>query len=86
VRSRAGRGHGPVRIRQELRQRGVADGLIGPALAQLEVDWFELAREVRIRRFGSEPPADLKERSRQYRFMQYRGFTNDQIRAATGDD
>jgi len=39
VRSRIERGHGPVRIRQELRQRGVASDTAATALDEAEVDW-----------------------------------------------
>jgi regulatory protein len=41
---------------------------------------------VRVRRFGKTPPASWKERTRQARFLQYRGFSADHIRAATGAD
>ena len=47
-------------------------------------DWAALAREVRRRRFGLSPPGDYAERARQARFLQYRGFSNEQIRAALG--
>ena len=36
--------------------------------------------------FGDEPPAEWKERARQARFLQYRGFSADQVRAALGHD
>jgi regulatory protein len=43
--------------------------------------------KVRHKRFGSELPEDFKERARQARFLQYRGFTTDQINhALAGDD
>lgn len=82
--ARARRGQGPVRIRAELRQRGVALELIA---AQLDAghDWRQAAADVRQRRFGAEVPADFKEKARQMRFLEYRGFTTTQIRAAVGD-
>ncbi len=82
ARSRAGRGYGPVRIRAELRERGIDDAGIQAALAELGEDWCRQAREARQRRFGAEPPADLKERARQSRFLQQRGFSPEQIRQA----
>jgi SOS response regulatory protein OraA/RecX len=36
------------------------------------------------RRFGPQPPQNWPEQARQARFLQYRGFSMDQIRAATG--
>ncbi len=81
-RSRYQRGQGPVRIAAELRQRGVADHLVEAGLASVEADWFELARETLIRRFGERPPADKRDKARRMRFLQYRGFDADQIRYA----
>jgi regulatory protein len=82
IRSRLGRGQGPVRIRGELAQRGVAESEAASGLREAEVDWLTAAREARRKRFGAAPPLDLRERARQARFLQYRGFTADQVRAA----
>jgi regulatory protein len=81
----SGRGHGPLRIAADLRALGVSDPLIEAALAG-GPDWRALAREVRARKFGEEPPEEWTERTRQARFLQYRGFSSDHIRAATGAD
>ncbi len=81
VRSRIDRGQGVLRIRQELQQRGVASELIESALQETEVDWFALAREVRTRRFR-QYPQDQKEKARQLRFLQGRGFDAEQSFAA----
>ena len=84
VRQHAARGHGPVRIRMELRERGVADADIDEALEASAEDWCANARDARRRRFGAAGPADWPERARQSRFLQYRGFSAEQIRAALG--
>lgn len=81
-RSRYQRGHGPVRIAGELRQRGVNERHIERGLAELEADWFDLARSVIVRRFGENPPEDYKDKARRMRFLQYRGFDQEQIRHA----
>lgn len=82
VRSRITRGQGLYRIQQELRQRGVADSITGVALEEIEIDWFELAKETALRRFGETPTKDPKERAKRMRFLQYRGFSSDQIQYA----
>jgi regulatory protein len=82
VRTRAARGKGPVRIRAELALRGVEAEAGAAALGSAEQDWHALAREVRAKRFGAAPPKDYKERVRQARFLQYRGFDAAQIRSA----
>jgi regulatory protein len=79
----AGRGQGPIRIAAELRRHGVAAGLIEAALDS-GPDWSALARKVCRAKFGSQPPASWAQRARQARFLQYRGFSSDHIRAATG--
>ena len=82
IRGRLRKGQGPVRIRGELAQRGIADASVSTALAEADCDWTALAAEVRAKRFGAEAPADFKERARQAKFLQYRGFESEQIRAA----
>lgn len=84
VRSRTGRGQGPIRIRQELLQRGVSEGLACQAIDTEGCDWFELACQVAERRFGSEPAGERRELARRLRFLQYRGFTTEQCREALG--
>lgn len=82
ARQRAERGQGRVRIQAELTQRGIGDGHIEQALAELDVDWAASARAQRRKRFGPDLPDTLRERARQTRFLQQRGFDSDDIRAA----
>ena len=77
------RGQGPLRIRRELESFGVDDALIAAALATVP-DWGAIARGVRRRRFGPDAPTVWAEKGRQARFLLYRGFSNDHIRAALG--
>jgi regulatory protein len=84
VRSRAAKGQGPVRIRAELAERGVDEAQAAAATRDAGVDWAETARAVRGKRFGSVPPRDFKERARQARFLEYRGFERNQILRALG--
>jgi regulatory protein len=79
------RGHGPVRIAAELRRRGFAAAVVDAALAS-GPDWSVLACQVRRAKFGALPPQSWPEKARQARFLQYRGFSSDHIRAATGAD
>ena len=81
----ADRGQGPVRIAAELRALDVPDDIIQAAL-DAEPDWRRRAREVRKRKFGSEDPETWTQKAKQGRFLQYRGFSSDHIRAATGAD
>jgi len=76
---RRNRGYGPVRIRAELLERGIAENLIVAQLNIADNTWLDLGREVRTKRFKSVLPLDFKQRAQQMRFLHYRGFTRDQI-------
>jgi regulatory protein len=78
------RGRGPVRIRMGLRDKGVDPETVEQAFGTTETDWIRAAREARRRKFGADLPVDARERAKQARFLQYRGFSSDQIRAALG--
>jgi regulatory protein len=80
-----GRGQGPVRIAADLRALGLTAEIIDAALGA-GPDWRTRAREARIRKFGPETPESWAEKGRQARFLQYRGFSSDHIRAALGPD
>lgn len=86
VYSRFKKGSGPQKIHAELRQRGIDDSLISASMEAIGEQWLERVREVREKKFGQESPRDFKERSRQMRFLQQRGFTSEQIRGAFGND
>lgn len=79
TRYRSNRGFGSQKIRQELKERGVAIELINDSLNEANIDWFALAIIVRCKRFGEQKPDDFKERAKQQRFLQHRGFTHEQI-------
>lgn len=81
----AGRGRGPLRIAADLRARGLPRELVDAALASAP-DWHAQAAAARVSRFGRKAPADWREQARQARFLRYRGFSADHIRAATGAD
>ena len=86
IQSRVQQGKGPVRIRLELAQRGVDETLVDAVLEDRDDDWRSLAKSLWQRKFGPNPPCDFREKAGQMRFLQYRGFTHDQIQAALGRD
>ena len=77
ARQRSGSGYGLLRVRQEMRERGLSDTVIASALESIEADWFALAEEAYRKKFGETPAADLKEKAKRVRFMQYRGFDSE---------
>jgi len=86
TRSRKNRGYGPSRIRQELRQRGTSDDIIAVTIIDNDVQWMELARNVREKRFGLSEPQNLKEKLKQQQFLQYRGFSQQHMKFAFSKD
>lgn len=80
VRSRIARGFGPMRIEGELRARGVDAVLVRSLVWEAGEHWEERAETARRKRFPGDPPVERRERARQYRFLEYRGFTREQIR------
>jgi regulatory protein len=69
---------GTQRITHELRQKGIAEELISAALPALKESELEAVREVWRKKFGTLPQ-DEKEKSRQVRFLQSRGFAPEVI-------
>ena len=80
VRSRIGRGAGPLRIRRDLEARGVGSSIVGGVLDPDDEEWETRARGVREKRFGAAAPAGRGEAARQARFLLARGFTHRQVR------
>ena len=85
VNFRSKKGFGPMRIEQELKEKG-----IGHELQQEYLDnkdyWRNIAKEVREKRFGSTVPNDYKDKAKQMRFLQYRGFSHEQMRHLFDDE
>jgi len=76
---------GIQRITHELRQKGIAESLIEDALPQLKETELETAREVWKKKFGIAPH-DAKEKAKQVRFLQSRGFALDVVFKVLRDD
>lgn len=64
---------GTRRITHELREKGISEELITAALPELKERELAVAREIWQKKFGSLPQ-DAKEKAKQMRFLQARGF------------
>ena len=76
---RAGSGYGPLRIREELNQRGLARSDVEEALRECEFNWQAQLQDTWQRKFSGRMPEDAKERARQGRFLSYRGYPLEMI-------
>lgn len=79
IRRRAMAGCGPLRIREELTQTGIARCDVEEALRDSGFDWAEQLQDVWQRKFAGEKPQDARSRAKQARFLSYRGFPADLI-------
>ncbi len=84
VNARVGRGQGRLKIRMALKQRGVSGELIEEGLNDMDIDWVELARSVRVKRFGEQPVRDYQQRAKIGRYLQNRGFSGEEIKLCLG--
>ncbi len=85
VDSRAARGFGPVRIRLELQQRGVAAEVIDTYCDGADPVWCDHAVKVWRKRFSQTPADSYSAWAKQARYLQQRGFDSAQISAALGE-
>jgi len=79
VNHRFNAGVGPLKIRYELRQKGIADLLADEFLELLSDRWDQLMVQQRVRKYGEVIPADYSERMKQARFLQNRGFSPESV-------
>ncbi len=81
----AARGQGPMRVRAELRRKGLEGPLVDACLDGYP-EWISQLRKAQQKKFGATPPSNYADRQRQSKFLAYRGFTGAQIRTALGVD
>lgn len=86
VSSRVKKGQGPHRISLELQQRGVSPSIIGHILDEGSFDWYQLANDVLMKKYGNKPCLDFKEQAKRKKFLHYRGFNSEHISACFGDE
>ena len=80
VRTRMRRLYGPVKIRGELRGKGVSDKLINEAMPDGNDVWFDAASHWARKSFRGE--LDYAGRAKVYRSLMNRGFSNEQANVA----
>jgi regulatory protein len=77
---RSQKGYGPERIALELSSKGIADTMIADLLDFTDNAWLIKATEVKKKHFKNDTVTDFKAKAKQMRFLQYRGFTHEQIK------
>ena len=77
VRSQVRKGKGPNRIKLALHSKKLDQALVREDLK--EIDWYAQAYELKVTKYGTAVAKDPKEKAKQIRFLQYRGFEMDAI-------
>jgi len=80
VRNRTLKQHGPLKIKMELKQKGVDEKIIEDCMDD-GVYWHEIAKQALNKKFSSIA-ANQNEKNKYYRFLQQRGFSTEQIKLA----
>ena len=96
VRSHIARGHGPIRIRQAIAQKGLSKDCIEAALLANDHDWFELAKAKAIKKYATPKVTEVKgsqsrelvakEKAKRVRFLLSQGFNYEQVSYALDYD
>ena len=73
------RGYGPLRIEQELKQRGVDDAMIAEFLDKSNQQWRVIMARQYSKKYGDEPAAEYAEKVKRARYLQARGFPLDWV-------
>jgi regulatory protein len=82
--ARAGR-HGSVRLKADLRDKGVPVAVIDQAVAEARETDLVAARSVWLKKFG-QAPWNAAERAKQMRFLVGRGFPAEIVRRVVGGE
>ena len=80
VRSQIRKGKGPNRIKLALRAKSIDEELAQNDMN--EIDWYEEAYQLKVKKYGVDVSKDPKIKAKQIRFLQYRGFEMDAIMKA----
>ena len=71
---RSQKGFGPLRITQELREKGVDDNLLDSVIADASPDWSAIMQTALQKKFGATRALSYKDQAKRARFLEYRGF------------
>lgn len=96
VRSHISRGHGAIRIRQAVALKGLSKDCIETAIVNSGCDWFELAKDKAIKKYGNLKVTEVKgskalelltkEKAKRVRFLLGQGFSYEQVTYALDYD
>lgn len=85
VRSYIQKGQGPFRIKNALKEKGVNSHVINQYMVYDYDFWLSQIHKIHQKKFSLKIPENEKEKSKQIRFLIYRGFSHEQINGFYSD-
>jgi regulatory protein len=83
INSRFNRGHGPTKVRYELRKQGVADSVIEGVMTEISPDWHRALVKLIKKKYAGSLSGTPAERAKKVRFLSSRGFSQEMIYSTT---
>ncbi|MES2676446.1 MAG: regulatory protein RecX [Pseudomonadota bacterium] len=74
-------GKGPLLVRMELQERGIHNEVVAAFMDATDQIWNQIAEKVFIKKFGGQVSQDIKQMSKQMRFLTSRGFSPTNIQS-----
>jgi regulatory protein len=85
INSRLNRGNGPVKVRYELRNKGVAEHIVDSVMDELHPDWQLSLISLIKKKYAGQLSGAPAERVKQVKFLASRGFPHDMIYSVIKD-
>ena len=85
INSRLNRGHGPIKVCFELRNKGVPDHIVESVMKQLLPDWQQSLVDLIKKKYAGQLSGTPAERVKQVRFLSSRGFPHEMIYSVIQD-
>ncbi len=79
INMRRQRGYGPLRIAQELRERGIGEDLFNDMLDRNNPQWRNIMRQQYVKKYGDELAQEYAEKAKRAKYLQNRGFPLDWV-------
>jgi len=79
IRMRQLKGFGPIRIAIELNERGVKESIVDEYLHTDDENWLQILEQQYLKKYRNKPIEDYNDKAKRIRFLQYRGFSLDNI-------
>ncbi|MEN8710680.1 MAG: regulatory protein RecX [Arenicellales bacterium] len=85
INSRLNRGHGPIKVRYELRNKGVPEHVVEKTMEELSPDWHQSLAGLIEKKYAGQLSRTPAERVKQVRFLSSRGFPHEMIYSVIQD-